>query len=175
MLIALVIAGLVAGATGSWSPCGFSMIDTLGAGSRRTVRLACLGFALGAPVGGVVTFGGLAAVGSALQGGGRALAVAAAIAATAALLEAGGVRVVPQIRRQVPESWRRVLPLPLAGLLYGVLLGMGFTTYVLSFAVPALAGVSTALGDPRLGLWLGVAFGVGRALPFVALAPLARG
>jgi cytochrome c biogenesis protein CcdA len=174
VLIALVLAGLVAGATGSWSPCGFSMIDTLGAGSRRSVAGACAAFALGAPVGGAVTFGGLALLGSLLQGGGRALAVAAAIALTAALLEAAGVRVVPQIRRQVPESWRRVLPLPVAGFLYGVLLGMGFTTYVLSFAVPALAGVSTALGDPALGLALGAAFGVGRALPIVALAPFAR-
>ena len=175
MLIALVIAGLVAGATGSWSPCGFSMIDTLGASGRRgATGAACAAFALGAPVGGVITFGGLAVVGSLLQDGGRALAVAAAIAATAALLEAGGVRVVPQIRRQVPESWRRVLPLPVAGFLYGVLLGMGFTTFVLSFAVPALAGVSTALADPALGVALGVAFGIGRALPIVALAPFAR-
>ena len=44
------------------------------------------------------------------------------------------------------------LPLPLAAGLYGVLLGLGFTTFVLTFAVWALAGVSLALGDPALGL-----------------------
>ena len=48
-----------------------------------------------------------------------------------------------------PESWRRVMPVPLAAGLYGVLLGLGFTTFILSFAVWALAGISVALGDPQ--------------------------
>jgi hypothetical protein len=169
--IALVIAGLVAGATGSWSPCGFSMIETLGRRGRATPP-ACAAFALGAPLGGVITFGGLAALGALLHGGRAALGVAAAIAVAGAALDAGGVRIAPQIRRQVPEPWRRVLPLSVAAWLYGVLLGMGFTTYVLSFAVPALAAVSVALGDVGLGIALGVAFGLGRALPIVVLAPL---
>jgi hypothetical protein len=77
------------------------------------------------------------------------------------------------VRRQVPESWRRVLPLPLAAGLYGILLGLGFTTFILSFAVWALAGVSIALGDPALGLLVGLGFGIGRTLPVVILAPLA--
>src|SRR3954452_13299677 len=65
------------------------------------------------------------------------------------------------------------MPMPLAAGLYGVLLGIGFTTFVLSFGVWALAGVSLAVGDPSLGLLLGAAFGVGRAIPIVVLAPLA--
>jgi hypothetical protein len=170
--LALALAGLIAGATGSWSPCGFSMIETLGRRGRATGP-SCAAFALGAPVGGVVTFGGLALLGAALHGGRAALGVAVAIAVAGAALDGGGVRVAPQIRRQVPEPWRRVLPLPVAAALYGVLLGLGFTTYVLSFAVPALAAVAVALGDPFLGLLLGVAFGLGRALPIVVLAPLA--
>jgi hypothetical protein len=175
--VALAVAGLVAGFTGTWSPCGFSMIDTLGprghAHGRRTTIWACVAFALGAPLGGMVTFGGLSAVGALLQGGGAALGVAAAIAVVAAALDLAGVRIAPQLRRQVPEGWRRVLPLPLAGFLYGILLGLGFTTYVLSFALPALAAISVAAADVKLGLVLGVAFGVGRALPIVVLAPLA--
>ena len=79
------------------------------------------------------------------------------------------------MRRQVPESWRRVLPVPLAAGLYGVLLGLGFTTFILTFAVWALAAVSVALGDPALGAVLGLAFGAGRALPVIALAPIADG
>ena len=43
------------------------------------------------------------------------------------------------------------MPVPLAAGLYGVLLGLGFTTFILTFAVWALAGISVALGDPRLG------------------------
>src|ERR687894_818908 len=171
----LLAAGLVAGVTGAWSPCCFSMVDTLAphgyAGRMRTTLVACATFAAGAVAGGGVTFGGLARLRQALGAG--SLAVAAAIALAAAAGEARGARIVPQGRRQVPESWRRVLPVPLAAGLYGVLLGLGFTTFILTFAVWALAAVSVALGDPALGAVLGLAFGAGRALPVIALAPVA--
>ena len=81
------------------------------------------------------------------------------------------MRIVPQIRRQVPEPWRRTLPLPLAAGLYGVLLGLGFTTFVLTLAVWALAGISVAIGDLQAGLLIGLGFGAGRALPVVLMAP----
>jgi hypothetical protein len=174
---ALIAAGLTAGITGAWSPCGFSMVETLApsgyAGRARTTVAACVTFALGALAGGVITFGGLALLGSAL--GATAPFAAAVIALAAAVGEAKGARIVPQVRRQVPESWRRVLPVPLAAGLYGVLLGLGFTTFILSFAVWALAGISVALGDPAAGLAIGLAFGAGRALPVVALAPVGGG
>ncbi|MEA2136582.1 MAG: hypothetical protein QOC68_4491 [Solirubrobacteraceae bacterium] len=176
----LAAAALAAGVTGAWSPCGFSMVETLApagyAGRLRTTLVACLTFTLGALAGGVLTFGGLATLGGALGSGGTAAAVvAAAIAVAAAVGEARGTRIVPQVRRQVPESWRRLLPVPLAAGLYGVLLGLGFTTFILTFAVWALAAVSVALGDPALGAVLGLAFGAGRALPVIALAPVADG
>jgi hypothetical protein len=174
----LLAAGLIAGVTGAWSPCGFSMVDTLAphgyAGRLRTTLVACATFAAGALAGGIATFGGLALLGESLgAGGAAAIAVAAAVALAAAAGEARGARIVPQVRRQVPESWRRVLPVPLAAGLYGILLGLGFTTFILSFAVWALAGVSVALGDPALGLLVGLGFGIGRTLPVVVLAPLA--
>jgi hypothetical protein len=175
----LALAALAAGITGAWSPCGFSMVETLApagyAGRLRTTLVACATFTAGALVGGVITFGGLGLLGQALGAGGTgAAAVAAVIAVAAAIGEARGVRIVPQVRRQVPESWRRVLPVPLAAGLYGVLLGLGFTTFILTFAVWALAAVSVALGDPQLGAVLGLAFGIGRALPVIALAPIAE-
>jgi hypothetical protein len=174
----LIVAAAAAGVTGAWSPCGFSMVETLaprGYASRmRTTLAACLTFSAGALAGGAATFGGLALLGQALgAGGAAALGVAAAIALAAALGEARGARILPQVRRQVPESWRRRMPLPLAAGLYGVLLGLGFTTFILTFAVWALAGVSVALGDPALGLAIGLAFGAGRLLPVVVLAPAA--
>ena len=49
--------------------------------------------------------------------------------------------ILPQLRRQLPEHWRRVMPMPVAAGLYGVLLGLGFTTFVLTFGVFALAGI----------------------------------
>ena len=174
----LVVAAAAAGVTGAWSPCGFSMVETLApqgyAGRMRTTLAACLTFSAGALAGGAATFGGLALLGEALgAGGAAALGVAAAVALVAAIGEARGARILPQVRRQVPESWRRRMPLPLAAGLYGVLLGLGFTTFILTFAVWALAGVSVALGDPALGLAIGLAFGAGRLLPVVVLAPAA--
>ena len=123
--------------------------------------------------GGVATFGGLALLGGALGAGqGGAVAIAVALLLAAAAGDIAGRRIVPQVRRQVPESWRRVLPVPLAAGLYGVLLGLGFTTFVLSFAVYALAAACLALGDPQAGLAVGLAFAAGRILPVVVLAPL---
>jgi hypothetical protein len=175
--MALFGGALLIGATGTWSPCGFSMIETIGptghTGGRRTTLAACLSFAPGAAAGGILTFGSLAAAGLAVHGEGGRLAylLAAAIALAAALLEARGTPLVPQIRRQLPEHWRRLMPMPLAAALYGVLLGLGFSTFVLSFGVWALAGISFALGDPWAGLAIGLGFGVGRAAPIVLLAP----
>ena len=177
--LALVATALLVGLTGTWSPCGFSMIDTIGPrghdGGTRTTLAACAAFALGAPPGGAITFGAVALAGELVWGAGGRLAylAAAAIAVVAAIAEARGLGVVPQIRRQLPERWRRSLPMPLAALGYGVLLGLGFTTFVLSFGVWALAGVSLAIGEPVIGVAIGLAFGVGRALPICALAPLA--
>jgi len=175
---ALLLTAFAAGVTGAWSPCGLSMVDTLAPSGHarrlRTSLAACATFALGALAGGASTFGGLALLGAALGAGGPTAAAAAAVGAiAAAAAEARGLRIVPQVRRQVPESWRRRLPVPVAAAGYGVLLGLGFTTFVLSFAVWALAGASIALGSPTIGLAIGLAFGAGRALPVVCLAPFA--
>ncbi|MDP8910783.1 MAG: hypothetical protein M3M94_01800 [Actinomycetota bacterium] len=173
----LAAAAAVAGVAGTWSPCGFSMIETIaGTGRRLTTIVSAATFTAGALVGGSVTFGGLALVGLALHGagGGLATALAAVIAVATALAEARGVRIVPQIRRQVPEPWRRRLPLPLASALYGLLLGLGFTTFVLTFGVWALAAISFALADVELGVVVGLCFAAGRALPVAVVAPVAR-
>jgi hypothetical protein len=178
--VAIAITAVLAGITGSWSPCGFSMISTLGPGGHsgglRTALSACATFSIGALIGGVVTFGGLAALGALIAPAGPGIhgALAAAIAVAAAAGEARGARVVPQIRRQVPEHWRRVMPLPVAGGLYGILLGLGFTTFVLTLAVWALAGIAVASGEPALGVLIGICFGAGRALPIIALAPISE-
>ena len=179
--LVLALVAVVAGATGTWSPCGLSMIETIGPqgheGGRRTTLAACATFFLGALAGGVMTFGSLSLLGAALGAhGDGAAAVAAVVVATAAALgDARGARILPQIRRQVPEPWRRAMPLPLAAGLYGGLLGLGFTTFVLTFAVWALAGIAVALGSPAAGVAIGLAFGLGRALPVVSMAPRAEG
>ena len=169
MLTALLLAvAFVAGVAGSWSPCGFSMIETISAPRRRTL-LSCATFALGTCGGGAVTFTCLAVALS-----NRISFAAAVLAVVAALVELRAGAVVPQIRRQVPERWRRILPLPLATGMYGILLGLGFTTFVLTFAFWALVGLSLLLATPALGFATGFAFGIGRALPILLIAPIAH-
>ena len=87
----------------------------------------------------------------------------------AAIADVRGLPIVPQIRRQVPEHWRRVLPLPVATLLYGVLLGLGFTTFVYAVALWALAGIASSSRRPQTGALVGLAFGAGRAVPICCL------
>jgi hypothetical protein len=182
LAVCAALTAAVAGLTGAWSPCGFSMVETIGSAlgdaRRGATLLASATFALGTLIGGVVTFGGLALVGGLVGGQATWLreALGAALALAAAIADWRGVRIAPQIRRQVPERWRWTMPLPLACALYGVLLGLGFTTFVLAFAVWALAGISFAAGDPALGALVGLAFAAGRAAPVLWLAPgLRRG
>jgi hypothetical protein len=177
---ALFLLAVLAGVTGTWSPCGLSTIETLRAGGvhrgGRLMSLATtLAFALGALAGAVSTFGLLGLLGAVAHAGADGLgpALALVIAAVAAALEASGRRVFPQVRRQVPEPWRRRMPVGVAAALYGALLGLGFTTFVMSFAVWALAGMSVALGSVRVGVLIGLGFGLGRAVPVVVLAPIA--
>jgi hypothetical protein len=181
LTVCAMLTAVIAGITGAWSPCGFSMVDTIGTAlgdvRRAATAMASATFALGAVIGGAITFGGLALVGHLLDPGAGGLreGVGAVIALAAAIADWRGVKIVPQIRRQVPERWRWTMPLPLACGLYGILLGLGFTTFVLTFAVWALAGISFAAGDPGLGVLVGCAFGVGRALPVLWMAPGLRG
>jgi hypothetical protein len=175
VLIALPLAAFVAGLAGTWSPCGLSAIDTLGTGGRPIVG-ALGAFAAGAVAGGAASFTALGALGS-LAGThvhGLRVGLAIALAGAAALADLRGARVRPQIRRQVPEPWRRHWPLTAAAGAYGILLGLGFTTYVLAFVLWAAAALTLALGSPLLGLGAGVAFGLGRALPVIVLAPIAH-
>jgi hypothetical protein len=175
VLIALGIAAFFAGLAGTWSPCGFSVVETLRPGSwsehRRSTVAAVLTFGVGTVAGALATFVALSAIGSALPHPANAVPVAIALAGGA--LDALGVRVVPQIRHQVPESSRRRMPVALAAALYGVLLGLAFTTFVLAFAVWALAGIALALGSIKAGLVIGAGFAAGRALPVIVTAPIA--
>jgi hypothetical protein len=181
LAVSAALTAVVAGIAGAWSPCGFSMVDTIGSAlgdARRGATFAASAtFALGTLLGGAITFGSLALLGSLVGDGVAGLreGLGAALALAAAVADWRGVRIAPQIRRQVPERWRWTLPLPLACALYGVLLGLGFTTFVLAFAVWALAGISFASGDPLVGIVVGLAFGAGRALPVLWMAPGLRG
>jgi len=178
--IPAALTALVAGVAGAWSPCGFSMLETIGTGlgdeRRGVTATACTTFAAGAVLGGALTFGGLALAGSLIPRHGGLLrdGLGALLVLAAAVADWRGLQIAPQIRRQVPERWRWTMPLALASGLFGLLLGLGFTTFVLAFAVWALAGLSFIAGSTSLGLLIGLAFGLGRALPVIFIAPRLR-
>ena len=172
---ALLAIAFVSGVAGTWSPCGFSVIETI-SGPRRHVVPACVTFALGTCAGGAATFAFCSLLGAASlpvsRTTGALLVTVAAVGG--AVVEARGRPITLQIRRQLPEHWRRVLPLPVAALLYGILLGSGFATFVYTVALWSIAAMLFFLGSVKLGVLAGCAFGAGRALPVVAIAPVAH-
>ena len=134
--------------------------------------LAEAALAGGLAVGAAFVFGGLGLVGATFHS--RAVLVAAvALAAAAVAADALGLRVRPQLRFQVPEHWRRTMPLPRALFLYGLLLGTGLATWVPAAAAWALLPLVLAVGSASGAVAVGLAFALGRALPVLALA--ARG
>jgi hypothetical protein len=98
------------------------------------------------------------------------LLAAAAACIVAAVVDVRGVRVRPQNRLQVPERWRQTMPLPGAAFLYGILLGTGVAGAVPAAAVWAVLLVVFALGSPATALAVGIALGLGRAVPVLVVA-----
>lgn len=146
------------------------MVGTVGAARQR--GRAGAAFVAGLGVGAAAVFAALAALGAEVSG--RAVLVAAlAVGGAAVVSDVFGLRVRPQIHLQVPEPWRRTMPLGRALFLYGLLLGTGLTTYVPATAAWALPVVCLALGSLAAALAIAGGFAAGRALPVLVLA--ARG
>jgi hypothetical protein len=137
------------------------MADTVRAarGSRIGVFAS---YGAGLALGGAALFGALGALGAWVS---FPLVVALVIAGIAAVADLAGLRVRPQVHFQVPEHWRRTMPLPRALFLYGVMLGTGFTTFVPAAAAWALLPLSLAAGSALGGVAVGLSFAAGRALP----------
>jgi hypothetical protein len=138
----------------------------------RTRRIAALGFFTAGALAAAATLGALLGYAGGLLPSQAALIGAAVLALAGALREAGPLRFrLPELRRQVPEPWRRRLPLPVWSTGYGVILGSGFGTFqpVATFWV-ACAG-AVALGDVARGAACLAVFGAGRAVMLVAPGP----
>ena len=146
------------------------MVGTVRAARHGRRALAGGAFTLGLALGAAALFGSLGALGAALRPGHAVVLAAVALAGAAALADLAGLRVRPQVPFQVPERWRRTMPLARALFLYGLLLGTGVTTFVPAAAVWALLPLCVALGSVPLGIAVGLGFALGRALPVLALS-----
>lgn len=142
-----------------------------GCGSRRSQWFGIALFTLAA-IAAAAAVGALAGwIGSVLPGRPVVITVAVAVVVVAALREAGVLRFrVPAIRRQVPEAWRRVLPVPLWTTGYGAILGSGVGTYQPAATFWAVVAAAVAIGDPVTAAVALGAFGLARGV--MAASPI---
>jgi hypothetical protein len=148
------------------------MVETLtpaGCGGRHRQIAAVAMFTVASIVAAASVGGLLGWVGREIGHQRILLAGAAFIAVLAALREAGILRVaVPDIKRQVPEHWRRTRPLPVWTTGYGAILGSGFGTYQPAATYWTTLGAVTAMGKPLAGaICMGI-FGLTRGVMAVA-------
>ncbi|HEV2756047.1 MAG TPA: hypothetical protein VG318_09765 [Actinomycetota bacterium] len=103
--------------------------------------------------------------------GGAGAAVVAAAAGVYFLREAFSLPIpLPQRRRQVPEWWRTFFSPPVAAVLYGAGLGVGFLTYLSFGTFAAVMAGAVASGDALTGAAVCAPFGLGRSIAVVVVA-----
>jgi hypothetical protein len=121
--------------------------------------------------GSAAAFGGaLGAVGELVRApwGQTGAALIAFVAAIYALRELAGVPVpIFDRHRQVPEWWREFYSPPVAALLYGLSLGVGFLTFLTFGSFVVVSAAAVASGSPAVGAGLCGAFGVGRGVALI--------
>jgi MFS family permease len=182
IVIAAVCLAVVAAVRGIWSPCGLSMLSSLNPVSERARGHRFWGTAAWYVVG--------AALGGALLGAGSAagaygygllhladrwtwaLVLAAAVLAVAS--DAAPVPfALPDHPRQVDERWLVRYRRWIYASGYGMQIGTGFATYIMTAGVYLAAALAVLSAEPAAALGIGLVFGVARGLG-VLLAARAR-
>jgi hypothetical protein len=151
-------------------------ISPVGYGGRTGRWLAAVALdALGATATAAAFGGALGAVGALLHApwGIAGLVATAALALAYAAREAFGLPLpVPAARRQVPDWWRSFFSWPVAALLYGAGLGIGFLTYLRNGGLVVVAAAAVASGRPAAGALIVGAFGLARGLSALVAWPV---
>jgi hypothetical protein len=179
MLVLLFALAAVAAVRGMWSPCGLSMLSTLNpvaerARGHRFWVTACW-YISGAVVGGALLGVGcaLVAVGygelDAPSSVAWSLALAGSSAAVLSDARIGGWS-LPLHPRQVDERWVDRYRRWLYASGYGVQIGTGLATYIMTAGVYLLALLAALTGSFAQALAGGVAFGLVRGFCVVAAA-----
>ena len=168
-----VIIAIVAAVRSTWSPCGWSMLSTVTPLSERARRrrygvTACW-FVIGATAGGL----GLGSIGAVLAQLPRALGLsvpASVAAATLVLAAAAAIDLgvlgppLPHHRRQVNEDWLDHYRGWVYGVGFGVQIGFGLATYIMSASVYATILLGALTGRSLSALGIGALFGFVRGL-----------
>jgi hypothetical protein len=98
----------------------------------------------------------------------------AGVAVVYAAREAGLPVPLPEVRRQVPEWWRRSFSPWMASFLYGLMLGVGYLTHLGHGTWVVVSLAAAASGDPLLGAAVAAPFGLARAVSLVVVARARR-
>ena len=125
---------------------------------------ACLGVLLG-------TLGGILRAGLSIQiQDFKVLLITGLIGLIYSLRESGLVEIpMPSASRQVFSKWRLTLSPGKVALLYGLELGVGLTTYVITATFYVVVVWAILAGDALLGAFTMTFYGLGRALPILWL------
>jgi hypothetical protein len=179
LFAAAVLVAAVAAVRGMWSPCGLSMLTSLNPvaeharGHRFGVTAAW--YVAGAVLGG----GALGAVCAAvawpvgLLGASRAVvwSVVLGCSVIGVLSDARVTgRSLPDHPRQVDERWLDRYRRWIYAGGYGVQIGTGFATYIMTAAVYLTAALAVLTGDPVRAFTVCLAFGLVRGLVIVVCA-----
>jgi hypothetical protein len=174
LVVTAVVCTLLAAVRGTWSPCGLSMVSAMNPFSERSrghsYPVTCVLFVLGAALGGVLLgalAAGAAAVVRPLVDGrpAAALLVGLLLAAVALASEVrlGGFA-LPVHPRQVDEQWLSSYRRWVYAAGFGLQIGAGFTTYIMTAATYLFVALAVLTGSPLLALATGLLFGVVRGL-----------
>lgn len=145
-----------------------SSIHPLGERARSNRWWLTVGaFTAAAVAAGALLGTGAAWLGSFVGGGVENTFAVAAVVVVAAVADLARVP-IPWLHRQVNERWIGAYRGWVYGAAFGAQLGVGFSTYVVTWAVPALVIVLAMLADPGVGLATGIVFGLGRSIPLWA-------
>ena len=143
-----------------------SSIHPLGERTRNNNWLVTVAaFALGAAGTGAIVGGALGWAGGLLPGmaPGTVLVVMGVIALAGGLLDTFGVP-VPGPERQVNEHWIGAYRGWVYGGAFGIQLGAGLSTFVVTWSVYATLALEFVSGSPLLGAVIGAVFGAGRSI-----------
>ncbi len=181
VLIGVVLSVAAAAAVrGVWSPCGLSMISAINPFTERSrghrYWATAVWFIAGSVVGGAL-LGLVAALGAAaLMPLPVEVALIAAIACCVFALAADSPRIavrLPNHPRQVNEQWLARYRRWIYAAGFGLQIGCGFATYIMTAAVYLTVVLGALSGSPAFALATGLTFGLVRGLA-VLLSSAAR-
>jgi hypothetical protein len=176
LLILALLTATVAALRGMWSPCGLSMLSSLNPVAERArghrFWVTALWYVGGAVVGGAVLGAVCAVLAAPVPRPSDltwVLVLAAALVAVASDTAVFG-RSLPDHPRQVDERWLVRYRRWIYATGYGVQIGTGFATYIMTAAVYLTAALAVLTGSAREAFAIGVVFGAVRGLSIAVSA-----